>query len=125
MMGNKILLNYLESQYLKSKLIYLDVGDKIRIRTKISEGDKVRIQLYEGMIIAQKNSGVNKTITVRKIFHGIGVERCFLLNSPKIKSIKILKSSKTRRSKLYYLRNLTGKSVSLKESFKEDKMSLD
>ena len=72
---------------------------------EIREGKKTRTQAFEGVVISQKNSGINKTITVRRVMQGIGVERCFLLHSPKIKTIEIKRSSKVRRSKLYYLRN--------------------
>ena len=82
---------------------------------KIFEGNKERIQFYEGIIIAKKNSGINSTITVRKLFQGIGVERIFLIHSPKITSISVLKLSKVRRAKLYYLRNLKGKAARLKQ----------
>jgi len=85
---------------------------------KIIEGSKERIQFYEGTIIARKNSSINTTITVRKIFQGIGIERIFLLHSPKLTSINVLRSAKVRRSKLYYLRELKGKASRLKQSFK-------
>ena len=86
-------ISNLESQYTKKDLPEIKIGDAINIGVKISEGVKERIQYYEGVVIAKKNSSVNKTITVRKIFQGIAVERIFLIHSPKI-SIEILKSSK-------------------------------
>ena len=82
------------------------------------EGNKERVQFYEGTIIAKKNSSVNTTITVRKVLQGIGIERIFLIHSPRIDSIHVLRSSKVRRSKLYYLRNLQGKATRLKQTFK-------
>jgi len=108
----------IENPFLKKDLPILSIGDNIRIGVKIIEGNKERIQFYEGTIIAKKNSSINTTITVRKILQGIGVERIFLIHSPKIDSIKILRSSKVRRSKLYYLRSLKGKASRLKQIFK-------
>jgi len=111
-------LDDLQNQFLKSNLPTLEVGDGVKIGVKIIEGTKERIQFYEGTIIAKKNSSVNTTITVRKILQGIGVERVFLIHSPKVDSIQVLRSSKVRRSKLYYLRNLRGKASRLKQRFK-------
>lgn len=108
----------IEASFLKSDLPKLSIGDNIKIGVKIIEGNKERVQFYEGTVIAKKNSSVNTTLTVRKIFQGIGVERVFLLHSPKIDSITVLRSSKVRRAKLYYLRNLKGKASRLKQIFK-------
>ena len=94
------------------------IGDNVKIGVKIIEGKKERIQFYEGTIIAKKNSSINTTITVRKILQGIGIERVFLLHSPKVDSITVLNSAKVRRSKLYYLRKLKGKASRLKQTFK-------
>ena len=87
-------------------------GNQIRIGTLIQEGDKKRIQFFEGIIIAKNNFSINTTITVRKLFQNIGVERTFPIYSPQIKSIKILNLTKSKRSKLYYLRNRIGKAAS-------------
>ena len=108
----------LETTYLKKDLPILNIGDGIKIGVKIIEGNKERIQFYEGTLIAKKNSSINTTITVRKVLQGIGVERIFLIHSPKVDSIQILRRSKVRRAKLYYLRNLKGKASRLKQSFK-------
>ena len=83
----------------------------------IVEGNKERIQFYEGTIIAKKNSSINTTITVRKVLQGIGIERVFLIHSPKVDSITVIRSAKVRRAKLYYLRNLQGKATRLKQTF--------
>jgi large subunit ribosomal protein L19 len=115
--NNTALLNKIESEYLKSDLPNVRVGDTVRLGVEIKEGAKTRTQAYEGVVISQKNSGINKTITVRRVMQGIGVERCFLLHSPKIQSIEIKRSSKVRRSKLYYLRELSGKATRLKQRF--------
>ena len=108
----------IENQFLKMNLPILRIGDNVKIGVKIIEGNKERVQFYEGTIIAKKNSSINTTITVRKILQGIGVERIFLIHSPKIDSINVLRSSKVRRAKLYYLRNLRGKASRLKQTFK-------
>ena len=106
-----------ENSFLKENLPILKIGDNVKIGVKIIEGTRERVQFYEGTIIAKKNSLINTTITVRKILQGIGVERIFLIHSPKIDSIKVLRSSKVRRAKLYYLRNLRGKASRLKQTF--------
>jgi large subunit ribosomal protein L19 len=106
-----------ENNFLKEDLPVLKIGDNVKIGVKIIEGDRERVQFYEGTIIARKNSFINTTITVRKILQGIGVERIFLIHSPKLDSIEVLRSSKVRRSKLYYLRNLRGKASRLKQTF--------
>ena len=110
-------LNDLQNQYLKTNLPKIQIGDGIKLGIKIIEGNKERIQFYEGTVIAKKNSSINTTITVRKVFQNIGVERIFLIHSPKVNSIEILKSAKVRRSKLYYLRNRRGKASRLKQRF--------
>ena len=107
----------IENEFLKKDLPILKIGDNVKIGVKIIEGNKERVQFYEGTMIAKKNSLINTTITVRKILQGIGVERIFLLHSPKIDSIEVLRSSKVRRAKLYYLRNLRGKASRLKQTF--------
>jgi large subunit ribosomal protein L19 len=110
-------INDLENTFLKKNLPLIRIGDNVKIGVKIIEGDKERVQFYEGTIIAKKNSSINTTITVRKILQGIGIERIFLIHSPKVDSITVLRSSKVRRSKLYYLRGLKGKASRLKQSF--------
>ena len=112
------IINNIEKDFIKKDLPNLKVGDSVKIGVKIIEGNKERVQFYEGTIIAQKNTGINKTITVRKILQGIGIERVFLIHSPKVDSINVLRSSKVRRAKLYYLRNLRGKASRLKQTFK-------
>ena len=107
-----------ENKFIKQDLPFLRIGDSVRIGVKIIEGNKERVQFYEGTIIAKKNSSINTTITVRKVLQGIGIERVFLIHSPKLDSIKVISSAKVRRSKLYYLRNLRGKASRLKQSFK-------
>ena len=112
------IIKNVESDFIKTDLPLLRIGDSVRIGVKIVEGNKERVQFYEGTIIAKKNTSVNTTITVRKVLQGVGIERVFLIHSPKIDSIQVLSSAKVRRSKLYYLRNLRGKASRLKQSFK-------
>jgi large subunit ribosomal protein L19 len=107
-----------EKEFKKKEIPILQIGDNVKVGVKIIEGDRERVQFYEGTIIAKKNSSINTTITVRKTLQGIGIERIFLIYSPKIDSITVLRSSKVRRSKLYYLRNLKGKASRLKQTFK-------
>ena len=107
----------LEAQFLKLDLPILRIGDNVKVGVKIIEGDKERVQFYEGTIIARKNTSINTTITVRKILQGIGIERIFLLHSPKVDTINILRSAKVRRSKLYYLRSRKGKASRLRQTF--------
>ena len=91
------------------------IGDTIKVHVKIKEGEKERLQIFEGVVIARKNSGLGETITVRKISFGQGVERIFPLNAPVIDHIDVVRTGKVRRSKLYYLRALRGKAARLKE----------
>ena len=111
------IIKKVENQFIKTDLPTLRIGDNVKIGVKIIEGNKERVQFYEGTIIAKKNSSINTTITVRKIMQGIGIERVFLIHSPKIDSISVLNSSKIRRAKLYYLRSLKGKASRLKQTF--------
>ena len=111
-------MDKLNRSLMKPNLPKIQIGDTVKIGVKIIEGTKERVQFYEGTVLAKKNSFINTTITVRKVLQGIGIERIFLIHSPKVDSIEILRNSKVRRSKLYYLRNLRGKASRLKQSFK-------
>ncbi|WP_413163045.1 50S ribosomal protein L19 [Capilliphycus salinus ALCB114379] len=93
------------------------VGDTVKVAVRIREGGKERIQPYEGTVIAMRNGGINETITVRKIFQGVGVERVFLLHSPRIASITIVRRGRVKRAKLYYLRDRVGKATRVKQRF--------
>ena len=116
-LNSQKIIQSVENDFLKKDLPVLKIGDNVKIGVKIIEGNRERVQFYEGTIIAKKNSLINTTITVRKILQGIGVERIFLIHSPKLDSIEVLRSSKVRRAKLYYLRNLRGKASRLKQTF--------
>lgn len=107
----------LQQQLSHKKIPDIYVGDTVRIGVKIQEGGKERIQPYEGIIIAMRHSGLNSTITVRRIFQGVGVERVFLIHSPRVDSIKVVKRGKVRRAKLYYLRDRVGKATRVKQRF--------
>ena len=110
-------IDNIENSFMKKSIPIIKIGDNVKVGVKIIEGNKERVQFYEGIVIAKKNSSINKTITVRKTLQGVGIERIFLLHSPKVDSIVVLRSSKVRRSKLYYLRNLKGKASRLKQTF--------
>jgi len=116
-LNSQNLIKTLESNFLKKELPIIKIGDNVKIGVKIIEGNKERVQSYEGTIIAKNNCSINTTITVRKILQGIGIERVFLIHSPKLDSITVLRSSKVRRAKLYYLRDLKGKAGRLKQKF--------
>jgi large subunit ribosomal protein L19 len=107
----------IEQEYLKSDLPVIHVGDTVKVGVRIQEGGKERVQPYEGTVIAMRNGGINETITVRRIFQGVGVERVFLLHSPRVASIQVLRRGKARRAKLYYLRDRVGKATRLKQRF--------
>jgi large subunit ribosomal protein L19 len=116
-MNAQEIVRSIEAEYLKSDLPTIHVGDTIRVGVKIVEGGKERIQPYEGVVIAKRNGGINETITVRRIFQGVGVERVFLLHSPRIATIKIVRRGKVRRAKLYYLRQRVGKATRIQQRF--------
>lgn len=105
----------IEASYIKSNVPQLNVGDTVKVFVKIREGGKERTQGYEGVIIKRRGSGVNETLTVRRVFQGIGIERVFLIHSPRVEKITVLRRGDVRRAKLYYLRKRTGKATRIKE----------
>ena len=111
------IIRSIEAEYQKQDLPEIHVGDTVKVGVRIQEGNKERIQPYEGIVIAMRNGGINETITVRKVFQGIGVERVFLLHSPRVESITIMRRGKVRRAKLYYLRDRVGKATRVKQRF--------
>ena len=113
-MKNK-LMQKVEDSHKREQIPEMETGDTLRVHVKIREGDKERLQAYEGVLIARHNSGISETITVRKISFGTGVERIFPLHSPTIERIEKVRSARVRRAKLYYLRALRGKRARLKE----------
>ena len=108
-------LKLIESQSMKSELPELNIGDTVKVHVKIKEGDKSRIQVFEGVVIERAGGGISETFTVRKISNQIGVERKFPLHSPIIDHIEVVRHGKVRRNKLSYLRNRSGKAARLKE----------
>ena len=111
------LISAFEEAQQKKDLPDVYVGDTVRVGVRISEGNKERVQPYEGVVIAKRHGGIHQTITVRRIFQGIGVERIFLVHSPQVASIKVERRGKVRRAKLFYLRERVGKATRVKQRF--------
>ncbi len=109
------IIEQIEKENLKSSVPAFNVGDTVKVSFKVIEGTKERIQAFEGIVIAKRNSGIRETFTVRRVSYGIGVERTFPLHSPKVADIKVIRKGKVRRAKLYYLRDLTGKAAKVQE----------
>ncbi|NJM57521.1 MAG: 50S ribosomal protein L19 [Synechococcales cyanobacterium RU_4_20] len=116
-MNAQAIIRSIEAEHIKQDLPEIYIGDTVRVGVRIREGEKERVQPYEGTVIARRNGGINETITVRKIFQGIGVERVFLLHSPLVDVITIIRRGKVRRAKLYYLRDRVGKATRVKQRF--------
>lgn len=108
------IIDVIEKENMKAELPQFGIGDTVKVSVKIKEGDKERIQAYEGVVIARRNGGIRETIVVRKISNGVGVERTFPLHSPLIAGIDVVRKGKPRRAKLYYVRDLTGKAAKIK-----------
>ena len=111
-------MNVIESitqEQIRTDLPKLLIGDTIKVHVKIKEGNRERIQVFEGTVISKKHGGINETFTVRRISYGVGVERTFPVNSPKIAKIEVIRHGKVRRAKLYYLRDRVGKAAKVKE----------
>src|SRR5262249_32003801 len=109
------IIQEIETTLLKKNLPKLGIGDTVKVFVKIKEGDKERTQGYEGVIIKSRGEGIGQTITVRRVFQGIGIERVFLVHSPRVEKITVQRRGHVRRSKLYYLRQRTGKATRIKE----------
>ncbi|CCQ92339.1 ribosomal protein L19 [[Clostridium] ultunense Esp] len=110
------LIRELTQDQLKTNLPEFRPGDSVRVHVKVIEGQRERIQVFEGVVIKRQGGGISETFTVRKISYGVGVERTFPIHSPKIDKIEVVKRGKVRRAKLYYLRNLRGKAARIKEA---------
>lgn len=108
-------LKHFSNACLKEKPPVFNVGDTIRVGVRIKEGEKSRIQAFEGIVIAKKHGGIQETFTVRRMSHGVGVERVFPLHSPVVESVEVVRQGRTRRGKLYYLRDRVGKAARVKE----------
>ncbi len=109
------IIQVLEQEQLRKDIPQFQPGDSVRVHVKVVEGTHERIQMYEGVVIARQGSGVREMFTVRRISYGIGVERTFLVHSPRLEKIDVVRRGVVRRAKLYYLRNLTGKAARIKE----------
>ena len=109
------LVDLIEKQYIKEAIPAFRVGDPGKVHVKIKEGDKERIQVYEGVVIARKGHGATETFTVRRVAYNVGVERTFPIHSPNLDKIELVRRGKVRRAKLYYLRERTGKAARIKE----------
>lgn len=108
-------VDLVEKPYLKEDIPPFRVGDTVRVHVKIKEGEKERIQIYEGVVIARKGGGLRETFTVRRVAYNVGVERTFPVHSPRLDKIEVSRRGKVRRAKLYYLRERTGKAARIKE----------
>lgn len=113
----KTIISNIEKNYFKKNIPNIEIGDTIQIGVLIQEGNKERIQLSQGLVISIHKANLNTTITIRRIIQGIGVEKIYLIHSPRIKNIKVLKKAKIRKAKLYYLRSKVGKATRLKQKF--------
>jgi large subunit ribosomal protein L19 len=113
--AGRALLLAVENAQLRKGIPEIKSGDTVRLQVKVVEGNRERLQPFEGVVMRLRGSGVNRNFTVRRITHGVGVERTFLLNSPRIEKIEVIRHARVRRKQLYYLRGLTGKAARLKE----------
>ena len=111
-------LKIIAADSVKEQLPEFNVGDTVRVSVNIREGDRERIQQFEGTVIARKGSGVGETFTVRRVSYGVGVERVFPLHSPNVKDVTIIRKGRVRRAKLYYLRDRVGKAAQVKEQIR-------
>ena len=111
-------LKTIAAESLKSELPAFGIGDTVKVHVNIREGDRERIQMFEGTVIARKGSGIAETFTVRRVSYGVGVERVFPLNSPNVKGVDVIRKGRVRRSKLYYLRDRVGKAAKVKEEIR-------
>ena len=108
-------LKLISESSMKENVPQFNVGDTVKVHVQIKEGDKSRIQVFEGTVIAKKHGGINETFTVRRVAHGCGIERVFPVHSPNVKDVQVIRRGKVRRAKLYYLRDRVGKAAKVKE----------
>ena len=107
-------LKLIEQSSMKAEAPVVEVGDLVKVHVRIKEGEKYRIQIFEGTVIAKKHGGINETFTVRRVAHGCGIERVFPLHSPTIEKVEVVRNGKVRRAKLYYIRDRVGKAAKVK-----------
>ena len=110
------IIKSIEHEQLKTKIPLINIGDTVRVHVRVKEGNRERIQVFEGIVIKRQGGGVKETFTVRRISYGVGVEKTFLIHSPKVEKVEIKRSGSVRRAKLYYLRDRVGKSAKTKEN---------
>lgn len=110
------IIDQIEKENMKESIPEFNIGDTVRVGVRIKEGDKSRIQAFEGVVISRKNGAIRETFTVRKISNGVGVEKTFPIHSPNVDSIEVVRKGKPRRAKLYYVRQLTGKAAKIKSA---------
>ena len=118
MNASEIIKN-IETAQLKAEVPEFRVGDTVKVYGKIKEGNRERIQVFEGTVIAKKHGGINETFTVRRVAHGCGIERVFPLHSPTVEKVELVRNGKVRRAKLYYLRDRVGKAAKVKEQIRK------
>ena len=111
-------LKLIAQDSLKADAPQFNVGDTVKVHVRIAEGDKFRIQIFEGTVIAKRGSGISETFTVRRVSYGVGIERVFPIHSPNVVDVKVIRAGKVRRAKLYYLRDRVGKAAKVKELVK-------
>ena len=111
-------LKLIAADSVKKDLPSFEIGDTVRVSVNIKEGERERIQMFEGTVIARKGSGISETFTVRRVSYGVGVERVFPIHSPNVKSVEVIRHGRVRRAKLYYLRDRVGKAAKVKEQLK-------
>ncbi len=111
-------LKMISESSMKQEAPVVSVGDTVKVHVRIKEGDKSRIQMFEGTVIAKKHGGISETFTVRRLSHGCGVERVFPLHSPVVEKVDVIRNGKVRRAKLYYLRDRVGKAAKVKEQIR-------
>lgn len=109
------IIDAINKENLKTEIPAFNVGDTVKVMVKVIEGDKERLQAFEGVVIARKHGGISETFTVRRLSFGVGVEKTFPIHSPKVAKIDVIRRGKVRRAKLYYLRERTGKAAKVKE----------
>jgi large subunit ribosomal protein L19 len=115
MSGKKLIIQQIEAEQMSKQLPEFSPGDTVVVQVKVKEGDRVRSQAFEGVVIGKRNRGLNSAFTVRKISSGVGVERTFQTYSPLVESLKVIRRGAVRKAKLYYLRDLSGKAARIKE----------
>lgn len=110
------IVDVIENEGLKKEVPEFNIGDTVKVFVKIKEGDKERLQAYEGVVIARKNGSIRETFTVRRISYGVGVERTFPIHSPLVDHVEVVRRANAKRAKLYYVRDLTGKAAKIKQA---------